>query len=134
MSKFYTIFIAVILSIVGMFTGGNPTNVIVEITEPVTTDSEYIYYEATNYSGVSLHKLDEYTLEKKIDDSWVTVEFDEGAGFEDDFPIYRNFSTVSVKINLEYMFGKKLEAGEYRLNVSTMKDQHVSVTFNVTEA
>ncbi len=134
MSKFYTIFIAVILSIVGMFTGGNPTNVIVEITEPVTTDSEYIYYEATNYSGVSLHKLDEYTLEKKTGDSWVTVEFAEGSGFEEDFPIYRNFSTVSVKINLKYMFGKKLEAGEYRLNVPTMKDQHVSVTFNVTEA
>ncbi len=134
MSKFYTIFIAVILSIVGMFTGGNPTNVIVEITEPVTTESEYIYYEATNYTGITLHELHIYTLEKRVDDNWVTVEFDEDAGFEALAHFQRNFSTVSVKINLNYMFGKKLEAGEYRLNIPTMKDQHVSVTFNVAQA
>lgn len=135
MSTLLSRILAFLLSIIALFTGnGKANSVTIEIQDDVTTQSETIVYEVTNYTAETISSGESFVFEKNQDGEWVEVE----AG-----PVLligwtiKPFQTFKGSIDIEEAFGHKLEAGEYRLTKpysSNFSGDSCSTIFNVLEA
>ncbi len=110
--------ISVLLSALMMFSvmikDGKLGKVELVVTSEVTTESEKIGLEIRSYSLKEIDYSEEYTIEVKKDGEWEHIE----RGPIEDIalvpsPMFLQSSNVSVDIR--YLPGGKLEAGEYRI-------------------
>jgi len=107
--------IAVLMSFIYMFVGGNPEKIEVRIEDPVTTESTEIEYVITNYTGKTVYADKFFTVEKSVDGQWVAVPFAEDTATEEIAIRLLNCQSVTLTVDLLGYFGKTLEKGEYRL-------------------
>lgn len=107
--------IAVLMSFIYMFVGGNPEKIEVRIEAPVTTESTEIEYIITNYTGRTVYADKFFSVEKYVDGQWVAVPFAEDTATEEIAIRLLNCQSVTLTVDLLGYFGKTLEKGEYRL-------------------
>lgn len=107
--------IAVLMSFIYMFVGGNPEKIEVRIEDPVTTESTEIEYVITNYTGKTVYADKFFSVEKYVDGQWVAVPFAEDTATEEIAIRLLNCQSVTMTVDLLEYFGKTLEKGEYRL-------------------
>lgn len=130
-SAFFTRIIAILMGIIAMFTGGNMENVSMEVKNQVTTDSESIVFEMYNYTGKTLNIGKTFTLEENQEGEWEEVT--KISSVDAISATVYNLTTYTQTIDIKEMFGKNLEAGEYKLTKDIGENSY-SVTFTVTEA
>ncbi len=114
-STFITRIIAALMSFFYMLIGGNMNNIDVKLVNQPTSDSTFIEYEVTNYSGKTVYISKYFSIEEKVGNDWVTLPFSEDASTEDIAVGLLNCQSVTLKIDLEQKYGRKLSKGEYRL-------------------
>lgn len=132
MSAIFSRILSVILAIIAVFTGGRMDNVSIEVTNEVTTQSETIVYEVSNYTGKTITMDEYFTLEVNKDGEWVEVpQIDE---VHDISLSLGNIRTFTRTISIPDAFGTTLEAGEYRLTKGYSGEYSCSAVFNVIEA
>lgn len=84
------------------------------VTGEVTTQSEKINLEIISYSLKEIDYSEEYTIEVKKDGEWEEIE----RGPIKDIAIVPSpmfFQSSNVSVDIRYLPGGKLEAGEYRI-------------------
>lgn len=115
MTSLFTRFISVILSIIAMFTGGNPEKITMKSTGDITTETTVIEYSIENYTGRRCSFGLDFSIEKYENGSWVELPFDDGYAYIEIAVICKNTQTYTGTINLNTALGHPLEKGNYRL-------------------
>lgn len=124
--------LATLMMFSAMITEGKFGKIEVElVTKTVTTESEEIELEIKNYSLKSISYGEDFTLEKQSGEKWEKVPVPDG--FVDSAAVQKGLTSCKETIDFERSFGKKLDAGEYRLTKVISGESYV-VAFTVVEA
>ena len=130
--NFFSRLLAILLSFIAFFTGGNYNNIEFCVLSEVTTESETIEIEIKNYSGKKI-VLDKYFILEKIDGD--VVEEIPCIGEVKDIAIsVNNIGTYTETLKIVELFGTTLDAGDYRLSKNLNNGYIISVVFTVFEA
>lgn len=129
--NFFSRLLAILISIIAFFTGGNYNNIEFCVLSEVTTESETIEIEINNYSGKKIVFDNYFTLEK-IDGE--EVQKIHCIGEVTDVAIsVNNAGTYTETLKIAELFGTTLEAGDYRLSKKINNGYVISVDFTVFE-
>ncbi len=124
--------IAILLSIIAFFTGGNYNNIEFYVSSEAKTDSENIEIVINNYSGKKI-VIDKYFTLEKIDGD--AVKEIPCVGEVNDIAItINNTGTYTETIKIVEMFGSTLDSGKYKLSKNINNGHIISVVFTVYEA
>ena len=85
----------------------------ISVISEVTTESKEINLEIRNYSVREVGFGEDFSLEMVNNDEWENVPI--CGYFYEPYIIMNRFGVLNQKIDIEKMFGKNLEAGEYRI-------------------
>lgn len=96
----------VLLAIVATFTGGDMTKVQVKIKNEVTTQSEKIVFEISNYTGKTIGASNYFTLEIGENGEWTEVE--QVGEVTDIAYLIKNLRSMELSIDIVHTFGKNL--------------------------
>ena len=130
--NFFSRLIAILLSFIAFFTGGNYNNIEFYVSSEVTTESETIEIEITNYSGKKI-VFDKYFTLEKIDGD--VVKEIPCIGEVNDIAIsINNTVTYTETLKIVELFGSTLDSGDYRLSKNLNNGYIISVDFTVFEA
>lgn len=121
--------LAVLMMLSSMITGGKFGKVEVSLVGNVTTESEELTLEIKNYSFKSVSYGEEFTLEVKNGENWEKVPVT--GGFYAYRATLRGLVSTEVTVELQNVFGKTLEAGEYRLTKEVGGKEYV-IEFSVS--
>ena len=127
--------LAVLMTISVMIKDGKFGKVELVVTDEVTTESEKIELEIHNYSGKKVGFGYDYSVEMLKGNKWEKLPL--CGGFNEPYIIINRFGVFKQSIDIEKMFGQKLETGEYRVikSLKIGKDSKDFVAyFTVAEA
>lgn len=129
--------LAVLMLFSSVVKGGKLGKAEISVIGEVTTESKEINLEIRNYSVREVGFGEDFSLEMVNNDEWENVPI--CGYFYEPYIIMNRFGVLNQKIDIEKMFGKNLEAGEYRITKmikvgSRSNFEPYTAYFTVTEA
>lgn len=122
---------AFILAVIAALSGGVSEAPEMKVTNDVTTQTAIVQYEITNYTGNSYITFGSVTVERKVGDEWVKLEFSPYYKTNEVAFTISNRQTVPFKVDVINAFGDKetgeaLPEGEYRISTELILSKDYS--------
>lgn len=115
-SKIMAFILAVIASLSGTLTEAPEMKVV----NNVNSTTSLVQVEITNYTSDDYTVLSDFTLEKKVENEWVKVEFNPYYKFSNVAYIISSRQKVTLTIDVINAFDDTLSEGEYRISKDLM--------------
>ncbi len=118
-SKIIAFILAVIASLSGTLTEAPEMKVV----NNVNSTTSLIQVEITNYTSDDYTVLSDFTMEKKVENEWVEVEFSPFYKFSNVAYIISSRQKVTLSIDVINAFADTLSEGEYRISKVLMPNE-----------